>query len=123
MSDAERRARGARATARAPRTPLEDLKFEPGPDPGLDDLIEAAEARPRQPGHSKCAVCGGWAVDGSMCPQSIECPTCGAQPGRPCKRPSGHRAQQLHQLRWLEAEAIDARKGIRYETTWQGRSW
>lgn len=44
-----------------------------------------------------CEFCGGEvAVDAGPCPLSFECPTCHAKPGEWCKRPSEHRAAQLH---------------------------
>jgi len=56
---------------------------------------------------AECGWCGGDAIKGSTCPRSIECPRCGAFCGHPCKRPSGHRAPQLHMERVHEAERID----------------
>jgi hypothetical protein len=44
-----------------------------------------------------CEFCGGEvAVDAGPCPLSFECPTCHSKPGEWCKRPSEHRAAQLH---------------------------
>jgi hypothetical protein len=34
--------------------------------------------------------------DEGPCPRSFECPTCQAKPGRPCMRPSGHQAPEMH---------------------------
>lgn len=47
-----------------------------------------------------CEWCGGEvAVDAGPCPLSLQCPTCKAQPGQWCRRPSEHRAAQLHRAR------------------------
>lgn len=51
-----------------------------------------------------CPYCGSDAAVGP-CPLSIECPHCGAPEGSSCKRPSGHRASQVHAERIAEAEA------------------
>lgn len=45
-----------------------------------------------------CRWCGGNAPEDS-CPKGLTCPRCGAQPGQSCKRPSGHRASELHRQR------------------------
>lgn len=52
----------------------------------------------------RCAWCGGDALVGTVCPKSLACPTCGAEPGARCKRPSGHKATQLHAARIAAAE-------------------
>ena len=40
--------------------------------------------------------------------RSVECPTCGADVGAPCARPSGHRAMAAHAMRINAArEALD----------------
>jgi hypothetical protein len=67
-----------------------------------------------QPKRSYCKSCGGWAVYGSTCPKTIACPTCPAGYGQSCKRPSGHRAANVHASRCAAAEAIDAVQGITY---------
>lgn len=54
-----------------------------------------------------CVWCVGQVVPGSTCPRSVVCPTCSAGPGRPCRRPSGHRADQLHAGRIEYAERLD----------------
>lgn len=51
-----------------------------------------------------CEWCGAEADVTTTCPKSIACPTCKAQPGHPCKRPSGHKAAQLHADRVQKAE-------------------
>lgn len=53
-----------------------------------------------------CEWCGSEADVTTTCPRSIECPDCKAPPGSPCKRPSGHRAAQLHAARVRTAEAL-----------------
>lgn len=62
------------------------------------DWIAANDARER------CAWCGGDALIGTVCPKSLPCPHCDAQPGKRCKRPSGHQAMQLHAARIAAAE-------------------
>jgi hypothetical protein len=59
-----------------------------------------------------CEWCDGDALPGSTCPRSLTCPTCGAEPGSPCKRPSGHRAAVLHAARVDHAERRDAAAGV-----------
>jgi hypothetical protein len=54
-----------------------------------------------------CEWCGGEADPATTCPRSVECPLCHAGPGHPCKRPSGHRAAQLHAPRIELAESND----------------
>ncbi len=54
-----------------------------------------------------CKWCGGDAKEGTTCPKSIPCLTCGAEQGKSCTRPSGHRAHRLHTLRINMAEAMD----------------
>jgi hypothetical protein len=46
------------------------------------------------------------AADAGPCPLSFTCPTCHAKPGEWCKRPSEHRATELHADR-LELEFED----------------
>lgn len=47
-----------------------------------------------------CTWCGGEVSDDTgPCPLSFECPTCRAKPGTWCKRPSEHKAAQLHAAR------------------------
>jgi hypothetical protein len=56
----------------------------------------------------RCA-CGGSSL-GETCPQSVTCPTCGlagGRAGRPCCRPSGHRASRWHADRVAAAAAVD----------------
>lgn len=39
----------------------------------------------------RCEWCGGEvSEDEGPCPRSFACPSCGAKPGSPCRRPSGH---------------------------------
>jgi hypothetical protein len=48
----------------------------------------------------RCKWCGGDVpVSAGPCPLSFRCPTCGAEPGVWCKRPSEHKAQELHSER------------------------
>ena len=54
-----------------------------------------------------CKWCGGDAKPDTTCPKSIPCPKCGAEAGKSCVRPSGHRAHQLHTQRFLFAETMD----------------
>lgn len=51
-----------------------------------------------------CTFCGGDAIVGTTCPKAIECPSCHAGAGESCKRPSGHRAAELHVARVAVAE-------------------
>lgn len=57
---------------------------------------------------ARCEWCGGEALEGTTCPRSITCPTCGAGAGSPCRRPSGHRAMVLHVERIRAAEGEPA---------------
>ena len=61
-----------------------------------------------------CPHCGGEAVPGSTCPRACLCPTCGARPGSPCRRPSDHRADGMHAARIHFAEDLDRANGITY---------
>lgn len=70
---------------------------------GDDELDVHYAGRRRVP----CVWCGGRAVEGSVCPRSLRCPTCGRGPGQRCKRPSEHDAAEMHATRWQAAEAID----------------
>lgn len=56
-----------------------------------------------------CKWCGGEvSADAGPCPLSFTCPTCHAKPGEWCKRPSEHRAPELHADRLdLEFEGAD----------------
>lgn len=54
-------------------------------------------------GGQPCAWCGSESAVG-VCPKSIACQRCGAGPGSPCRRPSGHRAAELHADRIRQAE-------------------
>jgi hypothetical protein len=70
---------------------------------GDEELRALYAGRPRVP----CTWCGAMAAEGSVCPLSIRCPTCGRGPGRRCRRPSEHGAAEMHAPRWQAAEAID----------------
>jgi hypothetical protein len=50
----------------------------------------------------------------SICPLEVACNTCGALPGRKCRRPSGHVAMTLHAERVELAEELDRRNGLSY---------
>ncbi|PYO40131.1 MAG: hypothetical protein DMD33_18780 [Gemmatimonadetes bacterium] len=63
---------------------------------------------------AKCKTCGSYALAGTVCPRSLACPHCKAEPGSPCKRPSGHRAATIHAGRYHAAETIDRAAGITY---------
>jgi len=68
--------------------------------------------------HIRCVWCNAEAVvEGSVCPMSLSCPTCGAGPSKHCRRPSGHVDDVLHRERWRAAEVLDAEAGIVYEAT------
>jgi hypothetical protein len=55
-----------------------------------------------------CPYCGSDEYDpATTCPKSIACPTCKAEPGQSCRRPSGHRAMTLHAPRIAAAESTD----------------
>jgi uncharacterized Fe-S cluster-containing radical SAM superfamily protein len=56
----------------------------------------------------ECRWCGGMATLNTVCPASIGCSVCGAKPGSPCKRPSGHRAMTWHKPRIVQAESMEA---------------
>jgi hypothetical protein len=51
-----------------------------------------------------CEWCGRENTKG-VCPWSLKCPTCGANPGVKCKRPSGYSCE-MHAARYLKAEAM-----------------
>lgn len=57
-----------------------------------------------------CEWCGGEVIEGAgPCPLSFECPTCHVPPREWCKRPSEHRAPELHSARRrLEFAAVPA---------------
>ena len=59
----------------------------------------------------KCEWCDG-ITRGDVCPRSLECPTCSAKAGLSCKRPSGHRASEIHFERIKAAYAIDDKNGF-----------
>jgi hypothetical protein len=61
-----------------------------------------------------CPHCGGMAMTESICPLEVACNTCGALPGRKCRRPSGHVAMTLHAERAELAEELDRRNGLSY---------
>lgn len=61
-----------------------------------------------------CARCGVHVHKGTTCPKSIGCPVCKASPNAPCKRPSGHRAAEMHAPRYEAAERQDWDAGVRY---------
>ena len=65
-------------------------------------------------GFTRCGACSGEVVEGSQCPLMIACPDCGRPAGSKCRRPSGHGAMAMHTARWLEAERLDAERGITY---------
>lgn len=54
-----------------------------------------------------CEWCGGLADPTTTCPKSIACPSCHAEPGQRCRRPSGHLATELHAARVEAAELRD----------------
>lgn len=59
-----------------------------------------------------CGTCPG-AQLGETCPRAVTCPTCGATPGRPCRRPSGHDIAtpgRVHDTRSTAAEAVDEQR-------------
>jgi hypothetical protein len=51
-----------------------------------------------------CQWCNSTGTDGSPCPWSLVCPQCLAEPGEPCRRPSGHLEVGLHEVRVSAAE-------------------
>jgi len=54
-----------------------------------------------------CRWCGGQVpLDAGPCPLSFACPTCQAEPGQWCKRPSERKAAELHAAR-RDLEFID----------------
>ena len=93
-------------------------RTQPVPAPGsvtaLEELLAAGvlvdlagrplRARP-------CGHCGASTV-GETCPWSLRCPGCGAGPGSPCRRPSGHNAAELHTGRVAAAAEIDVRREL-----------
>ena len=50
----------------------------------------------------------------STCPWAVDCPTCNAAPGLPCRRPSGHVAARMHRSRVELAEGFDDAAGLVY---------
>lgn len=62
-------------------------------------------AAPRGHTPQPCEWCGSDEAVG-VCPKSIECPRCGAKPGRRCRRPSDHLAPELHADRINKAEEM-----------------
>ena len=66
---------------------------------------------------TKCTWCNG-VTRGDVCPRSLVCPTCDAQPGLSCKRPSGHRASELHNARIKTAYAIDDANNFDWQTAY-----
>ena len=59
----------------------------------------------------KCEWCDG-TTRGDVCPKSLECPTCSVAAGLSCKRPSGHRASEIHTQRIKAAYSIDDANGF-----------
>jgi len=66
---------------------------------------------------TKCEWCKG-VTRGDVCPQSSECPTCLVNAGASCKRPSGHRAAELHKDRVKKAYAIDDANNFDWQTAY-----
>jgi len=61
---------------------------------------------------STCEWCGSTDAEvGTVCPKAIRCPRCGAGTGQSCRRPSGHRAMQLHAQRIAAAERMSGQPG------------
>lgn len=56
------------------------------------------------PFEGACPHCGSTETDGSPCPWSLVCPLCMALPGDPCRRPTGHLEQVMHEDRVRAAE-------------------
>jgi hypothetical protein len=59
----------------------------------------------------KCEWCNGTSR-GDVCPRSLDCPECLSKAGLSCKRPSGHRASEIHKARITAAFAIDDTNGF-----------
>lgn len=78
--------------------------FLRGPDAGGDPAEWGTLLEELEPAQELelCPWCGG--VAAGTCPRSLPCPRCSAEPGHPCKRPSGHRAMVLHAERVAAAE-------------------
>lgn len=66
--------------------------------------VQPALEQSRQALRAPCLYCGAEADVTTTCPRAVECPDCGAKPGSPCVRPSGHRADELHKARVKLAE-------------------
>ncbi|MCX4481808.1 hypothetical protein OOK44_36135 [Streptomyces cellulosae] len=64
----------------------------------------------------RCPTCDSL-IDGYTCPGSLPCPRCQAEPGRRCRRPSGHAAGRWHTARIQNAEAIDHRRAAANDPT------
>ena len=65
----------------------------------------------------KCKWCDG-VTRGDICPRSLDCPTCAAKPGASCKRPSGHRASELHAQRLNKAYALDDTNNFNWKSAY-----
>ncbi|NUK16961.1 zinc finger domain-containing protein [Streptomyces lunaelactis] len=73
--------------------------------------------RAGRPLHSgSCPTCDSL-IDGYTCPGSLLCPRCRAEPGRRCRRPSGHTADRWHASRITAAEAADQRRAATNDLT------
>ena len=80
-----------------PRTPAEYERVK-------DQLVDLA-GRPLQ--RHACTACNGLTSVGEVCPMSLRCRSCLAEPGNRCTRPSEHATfnGELHRDRLDDAEA------------------
>lgn len=69
---------------------------------------------------ARCQWCDGDTDYRSVCPWSLECPHCCAEPGHRCERPSGHVAARMHAARYELAERLDREAGIDYDRPLEG---
>jgi hypothetical protein len=74
-------------------------------------------ANPPTPADGTCTRCAPdhW----RPCPHAFRCPACGANPWAACKRPSGHKAQELHSSRVALARAHWTPDQLAQEAAWE----
>lgn len=75
--------------------------------------MEQAQPRHLEKPRTHCAVCDSEVVEGSMCPWSVACPVCDAQPKYPCNQLGTHRAAMwMHAARYDAAQLMDLKGGV-----------
>ena len=68
----------------------------------------------------KCEWCNG-TTRGDVCAMSLQCPTCSAKAGMTCKRPSGHKAAEIHKDRVKAGYAIDDANGFDWKIAYDDK--